>query len=120
MTDSRRLAEIKSIVTAYLEGLPEGTWESSVAETVQWVLGFLAGAGHLVPSGSEAKQQWCVYHNSDESAGRHNVDSLREAIWFRQQNFEEKDPLNPLIQVRTVISWPDGSRFLGPWKDVSE
>jgi hypothetical protein len=120
MTDPRWLPEVEDAIAQLFDAFPDLTWASSGAEGARWVLGFLAAAGYLAPPGGVIKQEWSVFHSTYESVGRSNTNSLEEAKRFREQNLEEDDSLNPAIQVRTVVTWPDGAMYLSSWRDVPD
>jgi hypothetical protein len=77
----------------------------------------------MLSLGGVTHQEWCV---CDSVGSRYVVFSLEGARRFRELNYldpkedGEEDPLNPRVQVHTIITWPNGAMYHSPWRDVPD
>jgi hypothetical protein len=77
----------------------------------------------MLSLGGVTTKEWCAYHDNGEGdTSRYLTPSPEMAEGFIERNYEvgEEEDLNPRVQVRTIITWPNGATYHSPWKDVDE
>ncbi len=78
------------------------------------IVSALIDAGRLLPSGGTARTIWRAYN---PNGGGHFAAHDRARIEAHIANTAHNNELT-ILQSAREITWPDGSRYVGPWVDA--